>query len=402
MASGGQGGAAMTRRGALLAGGALALPFLARTGRAADPIRIGWLPSLTGALATAAIGFDHGIRFAAEEANKAGGIAGRPVELVSRDTGSDPTKAVNFAQQLLFSEKVHFMAGPVNSGEALATVPIVSRAGVPNVVTGAVEELIDPAKYPLAYRVANTTTQWISVANDYAINQLGKKRLAIVGDTTGYGTSSAKRANDMVRSAGAEVTYSVLVDPNKTDLTDELTKARAAGAEAVMVWTAASGLAARLLNTRGDLGWKVPIIGHPVLGTPAIRGLLNKPGYWDDTITIGYRSMSFGPDNKLPERTQKLVDAIRPRLGGGSEIEFNFWWIALGYDIVQVISHAVQQAKGTRPADVKQVLDGTKDFPGVFAEYTWTATDHNGVPDRSMVANVANSFRDGCYMVAPR
>lgn len=391
--------AGLTRRS--LATGALTLPLMARRAAAAETVKLGWLPSLTGALASAAIGFDHGVRFGVEEVNKAGGIDGRQLELVSRDTGSDPTKAVNFAQQLLFNESVQFMAGPVNSGESLATVPIIARAGIPNLVTGAVEELIDPAKYPLAYRVANTTTQWITTANDYAINQLKLKKVAIVGDTTGYGTASTKRATDMAKAAGADVVYTALVDPNKTDLTDEMTKARAAGTEVVMVWTAASGLAARLLNTRGDLGWKVPIVGHPVLGTPAIKPLLNKPDYWANTITIGYRSMSFGPDGKLPERTQKLVDAIRPQLGSG-EIQFNFWWIALGYDIVRIVDYSVRKANGTKPADIKRVLDATTDFPGVFAEYTWTATDHNGVPDRSMVANLADSFKDGCYALAPR
>ncbi len=382
---------------------ALAMPFAPAKGRAAsaEPVKIGWLPSLTGALATAAIGFDHGVRFGVEEANKAGGIDGRPIELVSRDTGSDPTNAVNLAQQLVFTGKVNFVAGPVNSGESLATVPIIARAGIPNLVTGAVEELIDPVKYPLAFRVVNTTTQWISVANDYGIKQLGKKKIAIIGDTTGYGTSSAKRAVEMVKQMGADVVYTVLIDPNKTDLTDEITKARDAGSEAVMVWTAASGLAARLLNTRGDLGWNVPIIGHPVLGAPSIQQLLNKPSYWDNTITIGYQSMSLGADGKLPERTQKLIDAIRPQLGSGP-IQFNFWWIALGYDIVQVISYAVRTAKSTDPGDIKKVLNDTKDFPGVFAQYTWTATNHNGVPDSSMAANLANSFKDGCYKLAPR
>ena len=221
-------------RRAALAGG-LTLPFLGRAAHAADTIRIGWLPSLTGPLSLNAIGFDHGVRFAVEEVNKAGGLLGQKLELISRDTGGDPTKAVNLAQALLFSENVQFVAGPVNSGEALATVPIVSRAGVPNIVTGAVEELIDATKYPRAYRVANTTTQWITTANDYAIKHLKRKRFAIVGDTTGYGTASVKRAIDMAKADGAEVPYSVLVDPNKTDLTDETNKARAAGADTVML-----------------------------------------------------------------------------------------------------------------------------------------------------------------------
>lgn len=390
----------LTRR--TLTASALSIPFIARLrgAAAADAVKIGWLPSLTGPLAAAAIGFDHGVRFGVEELNKSGGIAGRPIDLVSRDTTSDPTKAVSFAQQLLLNEKVHFMAGPVNSGEALATVPIVARAGIPNLVTGAVEQLIDPVKFPLAYRVANTTTQWITTANDYVFNQLKLKKVAIIGDSTGYGSASAKRANEMAKSAGADVVYTTLVDPTSVDLTNEMTQARNAGAQAVMVWTAAAGLAARLLNARGDIGWSVPLVGHPVLGAPSIKPLLNKPGYWANTITAGYRSMSFGPDGKLPARTQKLIDAIRPQLGAG-DIQFNFWWIALGYDIVQIVNYAVRQAKGTKPADIKRVLDSTKDFPGTFAEYTWTATDHNGVPDKSMVANLADSFRDGCYAIAP-
>jgi branched-chain amino acid transport system substrate-binding protein len=168
-----------------------------------------------------------------------------------------------------------------------------------------------------------------------------------------------------------------------------------------MVWTAASGLAARLLNTRGDLGWDVPIIGHPVLGTPAIKQLLNKPQYWEKTYTIGYASMSFGADGRLPERTRRLIDAIRPQLGPG-EIDFNFWWIALGYDAINLIDYAVRKAGATTPSAIKGVFESTKDYPGVFAEYTWTATEHNGVPDKSMAANLANSFKDGCFMIAPR
>jgi branched-chain amino acid transport system substrate-binding protein len=382
-------------------GSALSLPAIvaASRARAADPVRIGWIPSLTGPLATAAIGFDHGVRFAVEELNAKGGIGGRPIELIVRDTGSDPTRAVNFAQQLLFSEKIHFMLGPVNSGESLATIPVVSRAGIPNMVTGAVEELIDPVKYPLAFRLANTTTQWITVGNDYVVNTMKLKKIAIAGDTTGYGTSSVKRATDLLKPMNVQIVSTFLVDPNKTDLSDEMNKARAAGAEVIMPWTAASGLAARLINTRGDMGWAVPIIGHPVVGAPSIKPLLNKPEYWENTFATGYRSTSFGKDGKLPPRTQALIDAIRPKLGG-KDIDFNFWWIALGYDCVKVVDYAVQKANSIDPAAIKKVLESTSDLPMVFANYTWTPSDHNGVPDKSVVVNVANTFRDGCYLIA--
>ena len=372
------------------------------TGNAlAQTIKLGWLSSLTGPLSSAAIAENLGVQLAVDEINKAGGILGRPIELLTRDTAGDPTKAVNFAQQLAFSDKVHFVIGPVNSGEGLASTPILARAGVPNLVIGAIDELIDPVKYPRAFRVINTNRQWISTANNYAVGTLKKTKIAIIADTAGYGTASAKTAQELLEKAGIKPIYVALVDPNKTDLTDEMTKARAAGADVVMPWSAATGLLGRLLNARGDMGWKVPVVGHPALMAAQIRKLLNKPEYWDETYAAGYVSTTYGPDGKLPARTQALVDKVRPTLGGG-EIDVLFWWIAMGYDTVKIVEHAVKTAGGTDPAAIQKAMEGTKNFPGVYATYSWGPTERNGFPDSNMADNQANTFKDGSFKPAPR
>ena len=202
---------------------------LGSSGAFAQTVKIGCLSSLTGPLSSAAIAENQGVQLAVDEINKAGGILGKQIELLTRDTAGDPTKAVNFAQQLAFSDKVQFVIGPVNSGEGLAAIPILARAGVPNIVIGAIDELTDAAKYPRAFRAINTNRQWISTANNYALDTLKKTRVAIIADTSGYGTSSAKTAQEMLEKAGIKPVYVVLVDPNKTDLSDEMAKARAAG-----------------------------------------------------------------------------------------------------------------------------------------------------------------------------
>jgi branched-chain amino acid transport system substrate-binding protein len=380
---------------------AMALAAAIGSAAAAEPIKVGWLSSLTGPLSSAAQAENQGVQFAVEEINKAGGINGRPIELLTRDTAGDPTKAVNFAQQLAFSDKVQFIIGPVNSGEGLATTPIIARAGIPNLIIGSVDELTDPVKYPRAFRVINTNQQWISTANDYALNVLKKRKVAVIGDTSGYGTSSAKTATELLKKAGIEPVYSVLIDPNKTDLTDEMSKARAAGAEVVMPWSAATGLLGRLLNARGEMGWKVPVVGHPALMASQIRTLLNKPDYWADTFAAGYLSTTYSPDGKLPARTQALVDKIRPKFGGG-DLDVLFWWVAMGYDCVKLIEHAVKTAGGTDPAKIQQVMESTTNYPGVYATYTWGAKARNGFPDSNMAVNVANTFKDGSFKLAPR
>jgi branched-chain amino acid transport system substrate-binding protein len=367
----------------------------------AQSIKIGWLSSLTGPLSSAALAENEGVQLAVEEINSAGGILGRKIELLTRDTAGDPTKAVNFAQQLAFSDKVHFVIGPVNSGEGLATTPILARAGIPNLVIGSIDQLTDPKKYPLAFRVINTNMQWISSANDYALKTLKRTKVAVIGDTTGYGTSSAKTAQELLEKAGVKPVYSVLIDPNKTDLSDELSKAKAAGADVIMPWSAATGLQARLLNARGDMGWNVPVVGHPALMASQIRALLNKPEYWENTFAAGYVSTTYDESGKLPPRTQALVDKMRPRLGG-KDLDILFWWVAMGYDCVKVIEHAVKTAGSTDPAAVQKALENTSRYEGIYATYTWGPEQRNGFPDSNMAVNVANTFKDGSFKLAPR
>src|ERR1700719_644689 len=108
---------AITRRQALASAGAGALAGgLAKPAIAAkEPIQVGYLPALTGPSSSTGIGINRGIQLAVQEINAAGGIDGRQIELVVRDTQSDPTKAVNGAAELTHSEKVSVVFGPVNS-----------------------------------------------------------------------------------------------------------------------------------------------------------------------------------------------------------------------------------------------------------------------------------------------
>ncbi|HEX9450642.1 MAG TPA: ABC transporter substrate-binding protein [Burkholderiales bacterium] len=378
----------------------LSFAFAASAASAQSTIRIGWLSSLTGPLSSAAIAENQGVQFAVDEINAAGGVNGRKLELITRDTSGEPTKAVNLAKQLAFVDKVDFIIGPVNSGESLATVPIVAKAGIPNLIIGTIDELVDAQKFPLAFRAINTNKQWIEAANDYALNVLKRKKIAVIGDTSGYGTASSKVAQDLLDKAGVKPVYVALVDPNKTDLTDELNKAKAAGADVIMPWSAATGLLARLFNTRGDMGWDVPIVGHPAMMAPTVRPLLNKPEYWKNAFAAGYLSTTYDAKGKLPPRTQALMEKIRPKLGKG-EIDFMFWWIALGYDTVKIVEHAVKTAGSTDAAAIGKVLENTRDFQGSYATYTWSKENRNGYPDHAIVVNVAGSFKDGSFLAAP-
>jgi branched-chain amino acid transport system substrate-binding protein len=70
--------------------GIAALPIASLAQTSAPPIKIGWLVALTGPNSSPGIGFDRGMKYAVDEVNQNGGIKGRKLEIVTRDTqGAD-------------------------------------------------------------------------------------------------------------------------------------------------------------------------------------------------------------------------------------------------------------------------------------------------------------------------
>src|SRR5215468_7263521 len=266
----------ITRRQALgSAGAAIAASSLAKPAIAAnEPIRIGYLPALTGPSSSTGVGINRGIQLAVQEINAAGGINGRQIELITRDTQSDPTKAVNGAAELTRGEKVSVVFGPVNSGESLAVVPLLARTKTLQIHPCWVDSLTDVKKYPLCFRNAPTNQQIGGAANHYVVNILKAKKVAVISDTTGYGTASLNAYVPMLKTIGAEVVYEGSVESNNPDLKPELLRMQGVGAQAIMPWSVNAGFLSRIINTRAEMNWDIPIVGQTTLGSGQTKALL--------------------------------------------------------------------------------------------------------------------------------
>ncbi len=386
----------------LLAGSAAAAASAAGLPRPAiaanEPIRIGWLTTLTGPGSAPGIGFNRGVVFAAEAINAAGGVKGRMIEVVTRDTQGDPTKCVNATQELISQQKVHAIWGPTNSGESLAVTAIMARAKMPNIHPCVVDTLIDPAKYPNAFRIAPSNGQWDEAVRKYCTSVLGAKRVAVFGDITGYGVTAAKACADGFKQAGGEAVTLANIDATQPDMTPDMLRARNAGAEAVVVWTVSTGMIARLLNTRAAMGWDVPFAGHPALASGDLAGLIAKPGNWEKVFAVGYRSCSFDATGALPPRSQELVDKLAGKVNLSDSL---LWWVACGADAVNLVANAVEATGGTAGAGIIGHWNTLNPYPGYFGDYRFTTQQHNGYPENAVVMSAANTAKSGAFALAP-
>ena len=291
--------------------GSMAKPAIA----AKEPILLGYLPALTGPSSSTGVGINRGIQLAVQEINAAGGIDGRQLELITRDTQSDPTKAVNGAAELTHGQKVSAVFGPVNSGESLAVVPLLARANTPQVHPCWVDSLTDPKKYPMCFRNAPTNQQIGGAANRYVVEVLKRKKVAVISDTTGYGTASVNAYVPMLKAIGADVVYQGNVDAANPDLKPELLRMQSAGAEAIMPWSVNAGFLSRIINTRGQMGWDVPIVGQTTLGSGQTKALLEKPEYWAKVYPNNFRAgllcpgrQAFGSHQRLRRPSEERQD----------------------------------------------------------------------------------------------
>jgi branched-chain amino acid transport system substrate-binding protein len=390
----------LTRRlfAAGVAGIGLGAASNAHAEEAAGPLRIGWIQAMTGANASSGIGFDRGIGFRVDQINAAGGVRGRKIEIIRRDTQGDPTKAVNAAQEMISLHGVFGILGPSNSGETLAVTPIIARAGIPQLHAGTVDSLIDPAKFPNSFRAATSLAQWIEASSHYLVDVLKLQKIAVLGDASAYGTFSVKAAVEDLQKRGCTVTYSALIDLNQPDVSVDMMRSKDSGAQAVAMWTTSAGLLSRLLNKRGELGWNVPVVGHPSLGSGEVGQLLTKPQYWENIYQVGFRSCSFDAKGNLPPRTVAFVKELTGKVKVDDTV---LWYIAWGADVVDLLASGYDKTGSSTSASIIGYLNGLTNYPGRYGDYSFSPTNHNGYPSDEVVMSAANSFRDGAYTIAP-
>jgi branched-chain amino acid transport system substrate-binding protein len=371
--------------GAASLAASLAMPAIAQN----KPIRLGWIAAVSGMFAADSLAMDAGFRMKVADLNEQGGLLGRKLEIIARDSASDPSKAVSFTKELVYNENIDILCGPATSGEGLPTLGIVAGAKKLQLLGGTVEELIDPVKYPLAFRYINTNSQWIKVAVKFMVEELKKTKVAIINDNTGYGVLSRETATKYLAGYNLKPVYTATADPSKPDVTDEVLKAKAAGADVITTWTAATGFTARLINACGEQNWNVPITGQPVILQKQVADLLTKRSYWDKVYGIGYAHQTVDAQGRLSADVQAFLDkhkdAIGPHLAAGLHAPLR------GNAAVTIYAAGVTKAGDTDPFKVKAALESIPIINAPYGPFSYTPTDHNGFRDDAIKLFNANA-----------
>ncbi|HEY2134410.1 MAG TPA: ABC transporter substrate-binding protein [Xanthobacteraceae bacterium] len=214
---------------------AVGCPAFAEDGVSADKIVFGQAAALDGPASALGLGMKLGLDAAFAEANKAGGVKGRKLELKSVDDGYEPTKSIEAVKKLLGEDKVFALVGSVGTPTAAATLPIATAAGAPFIgaFTG-VESLRDPYK-PLVVNVRASYYEETEAMVEHLTKDLGASKIAIMRQDDAFGEAGLAGVKKALEKRKMELAAEGTFERNTTAVKGALLTIKKAAPDAVIM-----------------------------------------------------------------------------------------------------------------------------------------------------------------------
>jgi branched-chain amino acid transport system substrate-binding protein len=337
-----------------------ALGLLLAGARGAEPVRIGFFMSLSGRDASFGEAAQLGARLAIDDLNAAGGVLGRPVELIAEDNRSLAGESVTAVKKLISRDKVVALVGECVSARTLEAAPVAQTAGVPLVSPASTNPRVT-AVGDCIFRVCFADPFQGEVLATFAWRRLGLRRAALLLDNSApYSVGLAESFVRTFRALGGEVVARQQYAGGEKDFRAQLTAIRATRPDFIFMpaYYAEAGLAAKQAR---ELAITQPFLGGDAyeapqfldIGGPALEGT--------------YYSTHYSPENADPA-VQSFVARFRARWGRTPN-----GLAALTYDAVRLVADAVARAGGTDRKAVRAALAATHDFASVTGRTTINA-----------------------------
>jgi len=373
----------------MLSAAALALAASSQAGaQGKEPLRIGALLAVTGPASFLGAPEARTLEMLVEDLNAKGGVDGRRVELVLKDTGGNPEKAISFAKQLIEEDRVFAIIGPATSGETIAVKPIAEEAKTILLSCAAAEVIVNPV-LPHVFKVAPKDS-YAAEMIFRRMQKMGVKRIGMLSSNTGFGKAGKEQVEKLAPAHGIEIAVSEVYDKAATDLTAEVTKLKAASVQAILNWSIEPAQAIVIKNAR-QIGLAVPIFqSHGFANIQYAKAA----GAAAEGVMFPASRVVVADALAATDRQKPVVTAYKKAYEARYKEDVSTFgghaWDALG-----ILVRAVKEA-GLEREKVRSAIENMKGFVGTAGVFDFTPADHNGL---AIDAFEMLTVRDGKFVV---
>lgn len=338
-----------------------------------DTIKVGVNLELTGTVAAYGNAENNGVKLAVQEINKAGGVDGKKIELVTKDNKSENAEASTAATNLAIQSQVNAMIGPATSGAVAAASLNAQKTGVPLLTpSGTQDDLTLDTVDGVKKYVFRTTFQDSfqgQVLAQYAYSNLNAKKVVLYYDNSSdYAKGIAEEFKKKYQ--GDIVTTATFASGDK-DFQSALTKIKNLDYDAIVMpgYYTETGI---ITKQARDMGISVPILGPDGFSDDSFADLAGKANANSVYYVSGYSTKTA-----LSGKANDFIKAYKTKYGSEPNM-----FAALSYDSVYMIAKAAEGAKTS--IDIANNLAELKDFDGVTGKMT-IDKKHNPIKTALMV-----------------
>jgi len=307
--------------------------------QAASPIKIGIVTDLSGMAYLLAKDNADGAKIAIEEINKAGGVLGRPLELLVRDSALKTDLGISAARELVLDQKVNFLFGPISSAVRLAVSDVAKQYRVPMIDSiGGSRRLVEDRGHDYFFELS-LTTRTEAYGQAVGVSKLRGKKLVTIGPDYEWGRLEHEGFVQPLKKLQPDIEVLAEFWPKlgEKDFTPYITAMLAKNPD--IIWSALWG---------GDfIGFVKQAKGYGIferftfVGTGEPSALQALGADAPEGIYAWDRAPAYAIDTPA---MKAFVNAYQAKTG-----RIPTAWVIFGYEAVQLVKYGIEKAGTEKP-----------------------------------------------------
>ena len=359
-------------RGVAMAACGLAL-LLSGERETAAQTKVGSVLSVTGPASFLGDPEKRTLEIYVDEINAKGGVHGQKLQLIVYDDAGDANNARTFATRLIEEDKVAAMVGGTTTGATMAMIPVFEEAQIPFISLAGAIQIVEPVR---KWVFKTPHTDKMACEKIFAdLKQRNMTAVALISGTDAFGKSMRDQCVAVASKMGITIAHEETYGPRDSDMTPQLTNIRnKAGVQAVINPGFGQGPAIVTRNYR-QLAITLPLYqSHGV----ASKQFIELAGAAAEGVRLPAAALLVA--DKLPDSDPQkpvVVNYTRTYQQKSGQAVSTFGGHA--YDGLMILTQAMERAKSSDPAKVRDEIEKTKGYIGTGGIVNMSPADHMGL-----------------------
>lgn len=351
---------------------------------AEEPIKVGLVAALSGQSAKSGEALTRGLTVAINEINAAGGVKGRPLQLVRRDDESNPGKGMLAARELIQREKVAALFGGLDTPVSLAIVPLANQLKTPFIGIWAAGTGIthNGSKENYVFRVSAVDEQVDEALVDFAREKRGMKKPGMILVNNPWGESNEKGFRAALEKHHIPVAGVERIEESDVDLVPQLTRLKNAGADTLLM-VGNVGPSAQVVKSLHKMNWQVPVVSH---WGPAGGRFTELAGPGADKVTFIQTFVFTDRNSAKGDRVLAALKKQYPQIKTLADVTPAVG-IANAYDAMHLTAMAMNNAASLDGTAIRDGFYAIKGYDGLIKHYQqpFTPQQHDALGPKDYV-----------------